>query len=1058
MIRLIFERKGAPGIPPEMRVFDKPVVWVGREVKASDPTREAVWLLQYPDVSRTQCKFEDTGDAVCVEPLSTRSATFVNGQRIDGVTRLVPGDSIRFGDCRLRFVAEVAATAQGDERRDRVEKKGEIRDLAPQQQAAQIEKPVASVLGAAVALAAGVREPATAKEPPQDSTADVSEDMSPIVARAQRWDELGRPAGELLRDPALLERGQGWLRGGAGLGGAAALVRTYVEASVQARRAGWQQRGLIGAWLAGAVVTGSITAHVLADELVFRPLPPPEGAVVVCKQEVVASADSVAQAAEKMVDDRGALLISALAVEIADEGGCLAQSQAERQLRRLLAGQRSQHLGAMDNSVVKIAVMSNGQRAATIDAKGTVRVWNLETRDARDLEVKGSVVKWSRDAAWLIVGGPKGEVTLFAAGAWPPERKLQSTGHRGEITLLEISPASDLFVTGDARGELKLWSLRGDSLERPPASASAGAPIEAAAFDAKSRRLFTLAGKKVRIWPLDGERLGQPRALAAEGVRVMAVNAAGDEILTGDKDGIVNLWDVKQGRPRLAHDPFDAPIAALAFVPEKAALVATENKVLVHLDLSKPQRGNERFAAVRLDDMSEPTQRLVVEGQRAVTVGANGQPEVWDLVEITKRPKTRLDGHSQVTAMAAADQQSVLITGDANGSVRSWAILGDNIGGAHVLDTRGREIRDIALDPKGVLLASVDSSGAVHVWKTEGEGAPIDLGELRKVGPVSRVAISADASWIAGVGDGMIVVWNVDMKQHEPLTGAHPLAQWIGWSTAGDVLVSAGRDQVVREWQVEPDALRPTAVMRNVGGEIERMAVSDRRTAVSVRRDNVERTLYIWPLREEGTALPAPLVSESAATRALLFDVKGTRLAAGFANGMTRTWSFEGDEPRATRGYDTSAVMGLSFAVSGELAIGEEKGQVLVLHPDEKDGLVQPRATYRTPVVSLAFGASADVLVSAAREARIVLHRGSDPGSELDLVGHRKNVSSLLAHPNGNFVVSAAEDEALRVWPLQAKGLVQLACRTAGRDLRAEEWRMLPRLKPRELCANLPGE
>lgn len=1053
MIRLMFERRGVPGQVPEVRAFDRAVVWIGREVKASDPAREAVWVLPYPDVSREQCKLEDSGDAVCVEPLSTRSATFVNGQRIEGVTRLMPGDSIRFGDCRLRFVAEVVAPVPEVER-DKLEKRGEIRDLAQQQRAAQVERP-GSVIGGAAVVTGRVTESEPRKgAAPEGVMANVPEDMSPVVAAAQRWDELGRPASELLRDPGLLGRGRGWLRGGAVLGGAAALVRTYVEASVQARRAGWQQRGLVGAWLVGAVVAGSVTARVFAGEVVFGPLVVRGSrGPVECKKEVISLADSVAQAAEQESDDRAALLVSALAVQVAEEGGCLAESRAERQLRRQLAGQRSQHLGDLDDAVAKVAVNSSGSRAATIDAAGKVRVWNLESRDARELEVKASTVQWSRDGAWLVVGGAAGEVALFDAGGWPLERKVQAPGHRGKVTVLVVSAASDVFVTGDERGELKLWSLQGEALDRPLAAKSVGSEIEEAAFDGKSRRLFTLAGGRVRIWSLEGKRLAEQRVLAAEGVRAMAVSPAGDEVLTGDKDGIVNLWDVKQGRGRPAHDPFDAAIVAVAFVPERAALIATADRKLVHLDLRKAQPGRTLFDAHRFDDMAEAPRDLVVEGQRAVTVGAKGQPEVWDLVELTKQPTVRLDGHSEVRAMAAADQRSILITGDARGAVRKWEILGESVEGAHVLGTRGREVRDVALDPKGVLLASADASGAVRVWKTEGEGAPTDLGELPSIGPVSRVAVNADATWVAGVGDGMIVVWNVDLKG-PPLSGAHPMAQWVAWSTVGDVLVSAGRDQIVREWAIEGDSLKPTAAVRNVGGEVEKLAVSDKRTAVSVRHGDSERELHVWPLREAGAALPEKLVGESAATRALVFDLTGTRLAAGYANGMTRTWLLEGDEPQATRVYDTSAVTALSFAVTGELGIGEEKGQVRVINPDEKGGSAQIRGTYKTPVVGSTFGASSEVLVSAAREGRMVLRRRD---TEIDLVGHRKSVSLLLGHPNGHFVVSASGDEALRVWPLQATGLVQLACLTAGRDLRAEEWSRLPQVKPRELCPNLPG-
>ena len=255
MIRVMFQR---PELAPALRVFTQDVVVVGRgggEGAAPD------WVLPFADVSRLQCRFTAGGDAVFVEGLSERNATFVNNRRISAITRLKQGDVIRFGGCALRFVGttpegDLAARPAAAPSRAAVAV-GPGADAAPR--AVDAASPHAAVAGrgaasphAAVAGpgaasphaavpgpgAASPRAAAVAEVPAAVADGPVQEDMSPILEQARRWELHGQPAELLLRGDAL-RRGRVWLRGGAALAGSGALVRRFVEASARRRWQGW---------------------------------------------------------------------------------------------------------------------------------------------------------------------------------------------------------------------------------------------------------------------------------------------------------------------------------------------------------------------------------------------------------------------------------------------------------------------------------------------------------------------------------------------------------------------------------------------------------------------------------------------------------------------------------------------------------------------------------------------------------------------------------------------------------------------------------------------------
>lgn len=1031
MIRLKFKRRGSDRLP-EVRVFDKPVVWVGREVTAEDPAREAAWQIPFEDVSRRQCRFERSGEVVCVEGLSPRSATFVNRARIEGITRLAVGDSIRFGNCEIVLLADAAAEPV----KAAEPKAGGVIERPPEAQ------PRSVVVRPEVQGGRGVEAPrverAQAEAP--GPAAEVPEDMVPIIERAQRWDELGRPARGLLRAPLLLQRGRRWLRGGVALGGVAALVRTYVEASVQAQRALWQRRGIAGAGTVGALLAGALTAHVLARPLQLEGLGAAPPTQLECKD--LARLDALVDRVEGEADVEVALLGAAALVEEAEEVGCLAESRAEEVLRHLLAGRRSERLGVhVGQEVVAVALDEVGQRAVTADDAGKVIVWHLERGRSEELRgVHARALVWSSDGKWLALGGaarPRGgEVVVYDASVWPPVERFRGE-HHGEVTRIAFNSAGDRMVTGDARGELRLWAPRQEQplLHR----AEAGDAVDALAFDGGRQRIFALAGERATMWSVRNEvdAFGKPEAFGTSGIRAMAVSAAGvakqsltERVLTGDRYGVVMLWEVEPrlwGRP--AHQAFEHSIVAVAFVQGKdAALVATDDRRLVHLSLDRPQGKRGHFFASEFEPLPEAPVVVLAEVERAVSLGPEGAPLIWDLVGLQRKPITQLSGEARIAALDLGKGR--LLTGDKSGQVRVWNELGVGSGGAYELQLQGkpRELR-----VRGHLLACRDDQDRVRIWDFSAPGRPLDRGELS--GPkVTSIAVSGDSKWVAGVAEGEVVVWQVE-GERRVATRAHVNVRHVEWNESGDALISVGDD--VREWRIEGGQLarEVRAVWALRGAQVERLAVARDQAAISVRHGAKDRRLYLLPVGGTGGELPAPLVTETSLTTALTFDTLGRRLAVGYQNGTTLTWALERGAVTEGRAHNSGKpITALSFAPEGPLAIGDKDGDLSVMDLEDRKAPVRVIEGHAREVIGVAFGESSGVLISAAREPRVVLRRGA---RELHLA-HRSDVIAFAADPQGR-LVATANDDALRVWPVAAEGLAKLTCVFTKRDLEAGE-------------------
>jgi pSer/pThr/pTyr-binding forkhead associated (FHA) protein len=101
---------GPPSAGGRLVVEESPVLDEGEEFEI-DSTPLTVGRGGQNDVaidgdefaSSRHVRFEPRRDGVWVQDLGSTNGTYVNGIRIDGARRLVPGDVVRVGETDLRF-------------------------------------------------------------------------------------------------------------------------------------------------------------------------------------------------------------------------------------------------------------------------------------------------------------------------------------------------------------------------------------------------------------------------------------------------------------------------------------------------------------------------------------------------------------------------------------------------------------------------------------------------------------------------------------------------------------------------------------------------------------------------------------------------------------------------------------------------------------------------------------------------------------------------------------------------------------------------------------------
>jgi WD40 repeat protein len=242
-----------------------------------------------------------------------------------------------------------------------------------------------------------------------------------------------------------------------------------------------------------------------------------------------------------------------------------------------------------------------GERIATGDFYGSVRLWNVQSRQLvrtvvvfKNQEI--TAVRFSPDERYLAVGARSGaasivdlssgqQVSHFDHGAWvksivmeaghhwtftggvdakvkiwSPDGRLLETLDQGDpVTALALSSdGRRLAVTtgrfGDhPRGGFAVWNVLTRTVLRRVESLPVS--FEAISFDVHSRIIATAGqDKRARLWDAAS---GRERLQMAFDQPVWAVDLAADGkyLATGSEDGVARVWDTTTGRElvRLPH-------------------------------------------------------------------------------------------------------------------------------------------------------------------------------------------------------------------------------------------------------------------------------------------------------------------------------------------------------------------------------------------------------------------------------------------------------------------------------------------------------------------------
>jgi WD40 repeat protein len=366
-------------------------------------------------------------------------------------------------------------------------------------------------------------------------------------------------------------------------------------------------------------------------------------------------------------------------------------------------------------------------------------------------------------AALVFVHAPnpadeRSEVTLWdAATDWKPRTfsKPPGTFWMG----VALSPDGRRFATGSAvsrKGHeafVTIWdAATGKQLQRGPEDHGTKVSVGGLAFSPDGKNvLWGDWDKTINLW--DPET-GAVRTFKGhkDGVFGVAFDPRGRWIASGSSDGTVKLWDPKSGDA--VHTFPNLNLCDVAFSPDGRHLAAGTDSGARIWDLTSPK---PREIVLRGHANATTMSVAFSADGRYLAAGSSSTVRLWEVESGEARATLR--GHSSlVWGVAFLDGGRMLASGSTDRTVKLWDVA-QALSARDALTAHSTSVESLVFTPDGQNLISGGSDALIRRWDvaTGRPLAPLGIPEVNK--PVYHLAISPDGRTLA---DPRVGVWELE--------------------------------------------------------------------------------------------------------------------------------------------------------------------------------------------------------------------------------------------------------------------------------------------------------
>lgn len=528
-----------------------------------------------------------------------------------------------------------------------------------------------------------------------------------------------------------------------------------------------------------------------------------------------------------------------------------------------------------EGPVQKSVISSCGTYLAVAAGRGRVSLIHRKTGAEHSIEGHKGLVRtvcFSLDGTILYSAGKDQVIRAWSV----PDLELieELVGHEKQVNAVAVSPDGAWLASVADDGAVRLWSLDENESRR-----LVGHPtwVSDVAWLSNSELISSSADGVMSLWTVDGHGM-KPLYGHVHPVLSVAACPKSRLIASGDRSGLIRIWDGDTGKTIETLNGHTGPISDLEFDPMGHFLMSAsgDRSVVLWDTVSRAVLGRfpghlREVVSVAWSPDGKPT-----------SLAADRIHREWNMASI--RPGSRRIAHQSGVRSCALTSDNRIVSASRDYSIAIWSA--EDMVRLGSLEGHEGSVEGMTVLPDGERLLSVSNDGRMILWdlNTQSIVRSIDCEQ----GPLTGCDVAHSGRMHLSAGrDGTLKVWDGDTG--EPwffIAGHRERIRTCLVHPDGRRIVTGSYDHDLRIW--EAGTGRCLGVLKQHEGPVIDCALSD--NGQDLAAVSMDGTLSFWDMDSGGLVARVEAHTNGAIAVCALGD---SHVVTAGIDGFVRVWNTE---------------------------------------------------------------------------------------------------------------------------------------------------------------------